>query len=120
MAEVVLVLGILVFVLVLVILVLIRLYFGMLRRFREVLFSKKSLEVKYGKNFEQLVPFLEEFPGGRENFRFLGSPIDGVLFNPDEVVFIEIKTGGSKLSEGQRRVKELVERKRVRFREIRI
>ncbi len=120
MVVVVLVLGGLVFLLFLFILVLFGLYFKSLRRLREVLSSKKSLEVKYGKNFEQLVPFLDEFGGSRENFRFLGSPIDGVLFNPDEVVFIEIKTGGSKLSEGQRRVKELVEKKRVRFREIRI
>ena len=120
MAEIVLILWGLAVLLFLLVLVLFRLYFRVLARLREVLSDKKSLEVKYGKNFEQFVPFLEDFPGSRENFRFLGSPIDGVLFNPDGVVFIEIKTGGSKLSEGQRRVKDLVERKKVRFREIRV
>jgi len=77
--------------------------------------QKKSSEVRLGKISEQMVPFTEQWPWDPNNFRFLGSPIDGISFNEDELIFIEIKTGRSKLSKGQVKVRELVETGKVRF-----
>jgi predicted Holliday junction resolvase-like endonuclease len=83
-------------------------------------FSKQSMCTKYGKMTEQFMPFLKEYPYDENNFRFLGTPVDGVQFNDDSIVFVEFKTGDSKLSDRQKRIKELVERKKVGFEEIRI
>lgn len=82
-------------------------------------FSKTSLATKHGLTFEQLMPFSKEFPGDPRMFRFVGDPVDGVLFGEDEVSFIEFKTGDSRLSARQNRIKRLVEAKRVSWREVR-
>ena len=94
---------------------------GALRRqLVELAFAKQSQSVKYGKLTEQFMPFLKEYPYDPQRFRFLGTPIDGVQFNEDSIVFVEFKAGKHALSEPQREVKELVERKRVRFEEFRV
>jgi len=82
-------------------------------------FNNKSLVVKHGKHWEQFTPFMNNFPGNKENFRFLGTPIDGVIFDDDEIKFVEIKTGTSRLSEKQQHIKNLVERKKVSWKELR-
>jgi predicted Holliday junction resolvase-like endonuclease len=69
----------------------------------------------YGKISEQFLPFLESYPYDSSKFRFLGTPIDGVQFEEDKVVFVEFKTANSKLSQRQRHIKELVEQKKVEF-----
>lgn len=69
---------------------------------------------------EQFMPFLKDFPYDPQNFRFLGSPIDGVQFNDDEVVFIEFKTAGSQLSQKQKTIRQLIDRKEVSWEEHRI
>ncbi|MEK6957434.1 MAG: Holliday junction resolvase-like protein [archaeon] len=86
----------------------------------ELKFSKSSQSVKYGKMTEQFVPFTKDFPFNPENFRFLGNPIDGIVFEENKIIFAEFKAGSSQLSEKQRRVKELVEKKKVEWFEHRI
>ena len=86
----------------------------------QTLSSKQSLSTKYGKMSEQFMPFLKTYPYDEGNFRFLGSPVDGVQFNDDGVVFIEFKSSTSRMSPKQRHIKELVEEKKVTFEEIRI
>jgi len=87
---------------------------------KKVSFAKSSLASKYGKMTEQFMPFLEHYPYDAQNFRFLGTPIDGVQFNDDEIVFIEFKTAQSQLSTKQRTARDIISHKRVRFEEIRI
>ncbi|MDO8628819.1 MAG: Holliday junction resolvase-like protein [Nanoarchaeota archaeon] len=82
-------------------------------------FNNKSLVVKHGKNWEQFTPFMKDFPGNKENFRFLGTPIDGIIFDDEEIKFIEIKTGTSRLSDKQERIKNLIEKKKVSWKELR-
>ncbi len=84
-------------------------------RLQELAFSKQSQSVKYGKLTEQFIPFTKEFPFSPENFRFLGNPIDGIVFEEDKIVFAEFKAASSQLSEKQKRIKELVEKKRVEW-----
>jgi predicted Holliday junction resolvase-like endonuclease len=82
--------------------------------------KKQSLSTKYGKMTEQFMPFLETYPYDYHNFRFLGTPIDGVQFNDDDIVFVEFKAANSKLTERQRLVRDLVAARKVKFQEIRI
>lgn len=91
----------------------------------ETLFKKergriKSTEVRMGQLMEKLVPLLDVFGGDHENAVFLGMPIDFLLFNDDAVVFIEVKTGGAQLSTKQRKIRDLINDKKVEFRVVRI
>ena len=90
------------------------------QRFSELKFSKSSQSVKYGKMTEQFIPFIKDFPFNSENFRFLGSPIDGVIFEEDKIIFAEFKTASSQLSQKQRRLKDLVNSKKVEWFEYKI
>jgi predicted Holliday junction resolvase-like endonuclease len=78
-----------------------------------------SAAVKHGKNMEQLLPFTASFPYDVRDFRFLGSPIDGVVFSDDAIVFVEFKTGKSRFSSRQKRIKELVTERKVKWLEMR-
>jgi predicted Holliday junction resolvase-like endonuclease len=90
------------------------------QRASDHLFAKQSLSVKYGKMSEQFLPFLKDYPYDPQLFRFLGTPVDGVQFKDDGITFIEFKAAGGQLSPGQKKIKELVDKKRIDFREIRI
>ena len=89
-------------------------------KFEQTLFQKQSQSVKYGKITEQFVPFLDQLPFSPENFRFLGSPIDGIAFEPDSIVFCEFKASDSRLSSLQQKIKQLVQDKKVEWLEFRI
>jgi predicted Holliday junction resolvase-like endonuclease len=80
----------------------------------------RSLSVKHGLMAEQFLPFSKLFPGDPKNFRFLGSPIDGIAFEDDQVIIVEFKSGKSRLSPLQRHIKDLVDRGKVSFKEVRI
>lgn len=82
--------------------------------------QKKSSEVRLGHIAEKLAPFLEDFPYNPEDAIFLGQPIDYVVFDDSSVVFVEIKTGKSKLSTKQRHIRDLIKNKYVEWKEIRI
>ncbi|MCR4335091.1 MAG: endonuclease [archaeon] len=85
------------------------------QRFDELKFSKSSQSVKYGKMTEQFIPFTKDFPFNPDNFRFLGNPIDGVVFEEDKVVFAEFKTASSQLSQKQRNIRDLIKSKKVEW-----
>jgi predicted Holliday junction resolvase-like endonuclease len=50
----------------------------------------------------------------------LATPIDFIVFEEEEIVFLEVKTGNSQLNANQRRVKKQVEEKKVRWETLRI
>lgn len=88
----------------------------------------QSHAVVTGKVQEHLAPLLPEFASqfNPRDARFLGSPVDFVVFDGldgqqvTEVVFVEVKTGKSRLSAREKLVKEAVEAKRVRYLEMRL
>jgi predicted Holliday junction resolvase-like endonuclease len=84
-------------------------------RNNQLVYQKKSSEVRLGKTVENVAPFFDEWPYDSGNFRFLGNPIDGISFNDDEIVFVEIKTGMSRLSKNQTKVKSLIKDGKVKF-----
>ena len=85
----------------------------------------RSQAVTLGKVTEHLVPFRQDFDFNPKDVRFLGSPIDLVIFDGlsegtvREVVFLEIKTGSSTLSTRERTVRDAVKLGRVRWEEFR-
>ena len=84
---------------------------------------QRSSAVTRGKVTEHIVPYLPGFDLNPKDIRFLGTPIDLIAFKglnnsmeEIEIVFIEVKTGGSALSARERAVKKAVEQKRVGWR----
>jgi predicted Holliday junction resolvase-like endonuclease len=86
---------------------------------------QKSQAVTIGKVTEHFVPYLPDFSFNPKDARFLGSPIDFVVFdglNDGEVkgvVFIEVKTGKSGLSGRERKVRDAVQSGKVQWLELR-
>ena len=86
----------------------------------KVLSQKKSSEVRLGHIAETLAPFLDEFDFDPEDCVFMGKPIDYISFGEEEVTFIEVKSGNSKLSSKQRRIRDLIKSNSVRWEEVRL
>ncbi|MCD6512989.1 MAG: endonuclease [Thermoplasmata archaeon] len=82
---------------------------------KEIEEKKRSLSSLYGKITEQFAPFMERYPYNPKNFRFIGSPIDGIQFEDDKIIFVEFKAAGSKLTQRERKIKELVEKGNVEW-----
>lgn len=82
---------------------------------------QRSLAVTAGKVHEQIVPYLPDFPFNPKDVRFLGSPIDFVVFDGlsdgdvRRVVFVEVKTGNAELSGRERQVRDAVLERRVEW-----
>jgi predicted Holliday junction resolvase-like endonuclease len=87
---------------------------------------QRSLAVTAGKVHEQLVPYLPEFGFNPKDARFLGSPVDLVVFDGlsagevQRVVFLEVKTGGGALTERERQVRRVIEARAVAWVELRV
>jgi predicted Holliday junction resolvase-like endonuclease len=86
----------------------------------------RSLAVTVGKVSEQLVPYLPGFDYNPKDARFLGSPVDFVVFDGLDagalrrVVFLEVKTGAAVLSTRERQVRDAIESGRIAWDELRI
>ena len=87
---------------------------------------QRSLAVTVGKVHEQLVPYLPEFGFNPKDVRFLGSPVDLVVFDGlaagavRRVVFVEVKTGGAPLTARERQVRDVIEAREVAWAELRL
>ena len=89
----------------------------------------RSARTLSGKTLEKLIPFLEKFEHNPHDVRWIGDPVDLVVFDGysesgrkdvDGVTFVEIKSGESKLHTGQRKIKDAVKKGKVRWEEFRI
>ena len=89
---------------------------------------KKSQAVTIGKVTEHMVPYFSGvFPYNPKEARFIGSPIDLIVFDGMEtepenttIHFIEVKTASSTLTPKQRAIKYAILNKRVEWKELRI
>lgn len=82
---------------------------------------KRSRSVINGQITEQIAPFLPNFPCSPSDVKFLGQPIDFIGFSGlsendeiDEILFIEVKSGKSELSNREKSIKRAIEEKRIR------
>lgn len=80
----------------------------------------RSMSTRHGMMAEQFLPYYKDFPGDPQKFKFLGAPVDGILFEEEQIVIIEFKTGKSQLTATQRRIKKLIKEGKVYFQEIRM
>jgi len=89
----------------------------------------RSRSTLKGRISEQMAPLLPEFPYSPADARFIGNPIDFVVFDgytkvKDEkgdtisVVFVEVKKGKGKLTREESLIKRAVEDGRVSWRTI--
>ena len=85
----------------------------------------RSARTLSGKTLERLIPFLDRFPYDPHDIRWIGDPIDLVIFNShskdnsNNIIFCEVKSGNSKLTKRQSDIKKLIENKRVEWLEFR-
>jgi hypothetical protein len=89
-------------------------------------FKKDSQRTRRGTTVEHYVPFLDAFPFDPSDARFIGGPIDYVVFDGlnegqvREVVFVEVKTNKRGLEERQKQVNDCVVAGAVDFFEFRV
>ena len=75
---------------------------------------------------EEVAPLLPNFPGKISEARFMGKPIDYLVFsgmdekNITEVVFVEVKSGSSRLNENERTLRDAIIAKNVRWTEFHV
>ncbi|ENW06590.1 Holliday junction resolvase-like protein [Acinetobacter beijerinckii] len=92
-----------------------------------------SRAVLKGKMAEQFAPILPEFQYLPSDAKFLGDPVDYVVFDgytdfrdgdgraeDIEVILLDIKSGGARLSKGQQAIAQAVQQGRVRFETLKI
>ncbi len=60
----------------------------------------------------------QSYPWDPRKFRSLDGPIDGVQFEDDRIILVEFTPPRGRLTEEQRRIRSLVEKGRVEFREV--
>jgi predicted Holliday junction resolvase-like endonuclease len=83
---------------------------------------KTSRAVLGGLVSEQIAPLLRDFPFDPGDCRFVGKPVDFIVFrgmnekNISEVIFLEVKSGTRKqLNEQEKRLRDAVQAGRVRW-----
>lgn len=88
---------------------------------------KASRAVLGGLVSEQMAPLLPGFPFDPGDCRFIGKPVDFLVFKGmnqkaiTEVIFLEVKSGSSRtLNDQEKRLKEAVKAGRVRWAELAI
>lgn len=83
---------------------------------------KQSRAVLGGLVSEQIAPLLPDFPFDPGDCRFVGKPVDFIVFkgmneqNISEVIFLEVKSGAAKsLNQQEKRLRDAVRAGRVRW-----
>ena len=87
----------------------------------------RSHSVIVGKVTEHLIPYLPHFRFNPKDARFMGSPVDLIVFDGldegelREIYFVEVKTGASaSLTPRQRQIRDAILSGRVRWIELRM
>ena len=76
---------------------------------------KQSRAVLSGQFSEQISPYMPDFPYKPTEARFIGKPVDFIVFKGmdekkiEEVVFVEVKTGKSDLNNVERSLRNAIQ-----------
>jgi predicted Holliday junction resolvase-like endonuclease len=87
---------------------------------------ERSRAVIVGKVTEHVVPFLPGFQHNPKDARFIGTPVDFVVFDGlddgevRKITFVEVKTGSSSLSTRERQIRDVIKQQSVKWEELRI
>ena len=78
--------------------------------------------INLGFLLERLAPTLSGFTFNKNDCRSMFDPIDYIIFDGlsekqkvDKIVFVDIKSGGARLTQKQKKIKQVVEDKKVGF-----
>jgi len=92
---------------------------------RKKLITQKSLittrAVNIGKNLEKILPTMKEFKWMVPDCKFLGDPIDLIIFNGlsinrvSSISFVEVKSGTATLKERQKSIRNAIEDGKVSY-----
>ena len=85
------------------------------RKFEEARGKAISERVRLGAVGETFAAFHAQFPYNRQTTKALFQPIDLICFEENEIIFIDVKTGGSQLSKKQRNIRDNIKKGNVRF-----
>ena len=83
--------------------------------------ASKSQSSLVGKITEHFIPYLPEFSFNPQDAKFLGSPIDFIVFDGlsegtlRKIVFIEVKTNAGNLSTRERQIRDVVNDKNIEW-----
>ncbi len=86
----------------------------------------RSQAVVLGRVTEHLAPYLPTFDLNPRDARFIGSPIDLIVFNGltegdlKNIIFVEIKSGESQVTSRERKIRDIINERLVEWRELRI
>jgi|GEM_PF-338451 predicted Holliday junction resolvase-like endonuclease len=86
----------------------------------------RSQNVIRGHMTEQLAPYLPDFTFNPKDARFIGSPLDFIIFDGlsegelKRIIIVEVKTGNSQMNERERQVKNVIKAGLIEYREMRI
>jgi predicted Holliday junction resolvase-like endonuclease len=91
------------------------------KKIKESLTKQRS--VIKGKVAEQLAPLLPEFKYNPSDARFLGDPIDYIIFEnlhkggeePINIVLLDVKTGKASLNRNERLIENAANERRIKF-----
>jgi len=88
---------------------------------------RRSQSVIMGKVTEHIVPYMPDFPFNAKDVRFVGTPIDLIVFDGlydddlQRIIFVEVKTGPSaSLSKREREIRSAIRAGKVEFLEIKV
>lgn len=100
---------------------------GRLVRYRSVMRERddavgRSRSVILGELYETLAPILPGFPYAPRDMVFLGKGVDYIVFDGlsegslREIVFLELKSGGSKQNANERSIEKTIRQGNVKYR----
>lgn len=85
----------------------------------------RSKSVIAGRVAENVAPFLPSFPFNPKDARFLGNPVDFIVFHGldsgdlEEIVFLEMKSQGARVTSRQKQIRDAIYGGRVSWQELR-
>ena len=85
-----------------------------------------SARIISGKTIEKLLPFFKNFKYDSHDMRFIGEPIDYIVFdgyskkNLRQIVFLEVKSGKGKLTKEQNELKKIIKKKKIKWEEVKV
>ena len=83
--------------------------------------AAKSQSTLVGKITEHFIPYLPEFSYNPQDARFLGSPIDFIVFDGlsegvlRKIIFVEVKTNAGSLTVRERQIRDVINEKAVEW-----
>lgn len=94
---------------------------------------RRSVSTRVGKYMDRLAPILTNFEHDPRDARWLGDPVDLIIFEGygnskdskniedfKKIVICDVKTGKAGLTKEEKRIRELIEKKKIEWEEFRV